>query len=110
MTATIAAAMIAFQISEWKIVSGTMILLLILQIYGIIKLVDRTNQEMASFLLAIKYNDFSTVFSPGKLGESQRELRNAFNSIIREFQQIKAQKKAQFHTSKPFSSMLMLPC
>jgi nitrogen fixation/metabolism regulation signal transduction histidine kinase len=97
LTATIASALIAFQISEWKIVSITLLLLTILQIVGIIRLVDRSNQEMASFLLAIKYNDFSTVFSPGKLGESHRELRNAFNSIIREFQQIRAQKEAQFH-------------
>lgn len=67
----------------------------ILQVWWLIKVVDRTNSELARFLNAIRYNDFLQSFSIEHLGSSFGELNEAFDDIIIKFKEARTEKEAQ---------------
>jgi len=58
--------------------------------------VDQTNRDVASFLLGIKYDDFSVTFTGKHKGKSFGELYESFNEINKKFRDIQAEKEAQF--------------
>lgn len=66
------------------------------QIFSLIKYIDTTNKELARFLQSIKYSDFSQSFSRSKLGKSHKELSEAFNEVIAEFQRTRTEKEEQY--------------
>lgn len=67
----------------------------ILQVWWLIKVVDRTNTELARFLNAIRYNDFQQSFSIEHLGSSFGELNAAFDDIIKKFRDARTEKETQ---------------
>ncbi len=69
---------------------------IIYQIYALIKYVETTNRDLSRFLIAIQYHDFSQGFSHQGMGASFRELTAAFNAVMRQFQQARREKEAQF--------------
>lgn len=71
--------------------------LIAIQIYFLIRTLDRTNREIASFLSSIKYDDFTTTYPSAGRGRSMNELYNEFNSVIRKFREIRAEKEANYH-------------
>ncbi len=68
-------------------------LIIIFQIYSLIKYVEKSNRDYVRFLEAIKYEDFSLSFSGKKLGKSFDALKTAFNEVLKKFQQTRAEKE-----------------
>jgi two-component system, NtrC family, nitrogen regulation sensor histidine kinase NtrY len=72
-------------------------LILILQIYDVIRFVNHTNREVTRFFLAIRHSDFSITFKQAHLGRSFKELYQSMVEVIDAYQQVKIEKEAQFH-------------
>ena len=73
------------------------VLVLLYQIYALIYYVERTIRDLARFLAAIRYADFSQSFVTGGLGSSFDELKTAFNEVLDAFRQARAEKEEQAH-------------
>jgi len=93
-------ALIAFGVvyglteTEWLITNVVMGLVLLGLIVELIYYVERTNRDLKNFLLAIKYRDFANTFTLTNLSPSHNELKEAFNIITNEFQNLRAEKES----------------
>jgi len=72
-------------------------LVLIFQIYLLITSLDKTNKEIAGFLSSIKYDDFSHTYPAKGNSASMDALYSEFNSVIKKFREIRADKEANYH-------------
>ncbi|MBK8920840.1 MAG: GHKL domain-containing protein [Saprospirales bacterium] len=59
-------------------------------------LVEKTNAEITSFLLNIKYDDYTATYSTMDPDQSFKQLYGAFNVITDKFRNIRQEKEAQF--------------
>jgi signal transduction histidine kinase len=66
------------------------------QLISLIRYVERTNRELARFLLALRYHDFSLTFRDEKLGGSFDRLRQAFMEIMDSFRKIRMEKEEHY--------------
>ncbi|GGF06179.1 sensor histidine kinase [Hymenobacter cavernae] len=73
--------------------AGFLIVVLVLELA---RYVTRSNKELASFILAVKYRDFSQHFNEAHTNPSLKQLHAAFNQINSTFRQLSAEKEAQF--------------
>jgi nitrogen fixation/metabolism regulation signal transduction histidine kinase len=71
-------------------------LLIIYQLFSLIRYIDATNKELSRFLHSIKYSDFLQTFVRQKLGSSFEELNKSFNEVMTEFQKTRAEKEEHF--------------
>ena len=71
--------------------------LIIYQVWSMIRYVDRTNRELASFLESIRYSEFTRSFQIGNTGSSFDELNTAFNDVMKDFQQVRSEREEHFH-------------
>ncbi|HDS07847.1 MAG TPA: ATP-binding protein [Bacteroides sp.] len=71
--------------------------LIIYQVWSLIRYVDRTNRELASFLESIRYSEFTRSFQIGNIGSSFDELSAAFNDVMNDFQQVRSEREEHFH-------------
>ncbi|MFC2139126.1 PAS domain-containing sensor histidine kinase [Bacteroidota bacterium] len=71
-------------------------LILIYQIYALIRFIDTTNIELTRFLQSIQHSDFSQTFSNKKMGGSFEELNKAFNEVIEKFQNTRSEKEEHY--------------
>ncbi|PIQ60263.1 MAG: ATP-binding protein [Bacteroidetes bacterium CG12_big_fil_rev_8_21_14_0_65_60_17] len=55
------------------------------QTASLIRYTDRTNRDVARFLMSIRYSDFSQAFSASGRGSSFAELAGALNSVMDDF-------------------------
>lgn len=67
------------------------------QVVSLIRCVERTNQQLSRFLLAIKYDDFSQGFTGKSLGSSFEELVGLFNDVMKKTQQTRFEKQEHYH-------------
>ncbi|NND34366.1 MAG: GHKL domain-containing protein [Saprospiraceae bacterium] len=65
-------------------------------VYSIFRLVNRTNRNLANFLMGIKYDDFETNYNKSLSENSEKELFGAFNLINGKFRNIRLEKEMQF--------------
>jgi nitrogen fixation/metabolism regulation signal transduction histidine kinase len=72
-------------------------LLIVLQIYSLIRFVDKTNRDLASFLESIRFSEFTRSFQIEGMGPSFNELNKAFNDVIADFQKVRSEKEEHFH-------------
>ncbi len=72
-------------------------LVFILQVYLLIRALDKTNKEIAGFLSSIKYDDFSHTYPTTGNSPSMDALYAEFNSVIKKFREIRADKEANYH-------------
>jgi two-component system nitrogen regulation sensor histidine kinase NtrY len=72
-------------------------LILMLQVWELIRFVNHTNRELAKLFYAIRHSDFSITFKQSILGKSFKELRESMIDIIQAYKQVKIEKEAQFH-------------
>lgn len=70
-------------------------LIIIGQVFALIKYVNNTNYALVRFLDALKHKDFSVYFSPTSKGSSFNALFEDFNAVIKLFKQNKIDKEAQ---------------
>ena len=74
-----------------------LLIVLAIQVYDLIRYVNKTNRDLSKFLLSIKQKDYAINFSDLKSGKSFRSLYSAFEEIINSYQKVKIEKEAQFH-------------
>jgi len=77
--------------------SATLIILIVWQIIGLVRYVERTNRKLSVFFDAVRHSDFSSSFSDQGLGKSFDELNQAFNEVIEAFQKTRAAKEEHFN-------------
>ena len=68
----------------------------IITIFNLFKLVNKTNQELADFLMNIKYEDFSATYSMSHKTLDEKALRQSFNIITDKFRSIRREKEKQY--------------
>jgi nitrogen fixation/metabolism regulation signal transduction histidine kinase len=71
--------------------------LIIYQVWSLIRYVDRTNRELASFLESIRYSEFTRSFQISDRSSSFDELNTAFNDVMKDFQQVRSEREEHFH-------------
>ena len=71
-------------------------ILIVFQIFSLIRYIEKTNRDLHRFLQAIKYEDFSQVFVGKDLGHSFKELRNGFNEVLLKFQKTRSEKEEHY--------------
>lgn len=79
--------------TEWVVITVVAIFALLYSTYNLYQYINRSKRELASFLLSIRYNDFSATYSTEVGGRADGELKRAYNSIIREFHKVKAERE-----------------
>ncbi len=70
--------------------------LVIIQVFSLIRYVNITNYALVKFLDALKNEDYSVYFSPSKKGDSFVKVYDDFNLIIKKFERNKIEKEAQY--------------
>ena len=83
--------------TDWKITPILVAVLILFQIFSLLRYVDRTNRELASFLESIRFAEFTRTFKIEGMGSSFDELNRAFNAVIKDFQQVRSEKEEHFH-------------
>ncbi len=71
--------------------------LIVYQVWALIRYVDRTNRELANFLESIRYSEFTRTFQMKEAGSSFEALSEAFNDVMKDFQQIRSEREEHFH-------------
>lgn len=69
----------------------------LIQVSLLIHYINKTNRYVKNFLEAIKYSEFTRSFEFEGLGTSFDGMKEAFNTVIAEFQKIRNEKEEQFH-------------
>ena len=91
------AFLFAIRQDKWYVTSSVLIILVIVCLFELLHFVETTSRELGKFILSIKYNDFTNRWSnPKNSKASFNELRQAFNEIIVEFQNVRIQKEVQY--------------
>jgi two-component system nitrogen regulation sensor histidine kinase NtrY len=79
--------------TDLKATFAILSIIVIIQLFSLIRYVDLTNRELAKFFLSIKYSDFSQSFMQHGLGSSFKELENSFNNVMQQFQKTRGEKE-----------------
>jgi len=66
------------------------------QLNELIRYITKTNTELAQFVLAVRYRDFSQHFNERDAPISVKQLRRAFNEINATFKKLCNEKEAQY--------------
>ena len=78
-------------------VAGVLAAIAVYTAFALARYVERTQQSLGRFLLAVRYADFSQSFTRSPLGAPFRELDAAIAEVIGEFQKHRLEKEAQAH-------------
>jgi two-component system nitrogen regulation sensor histidine kinase NtrY len=70
---------------------------ILVEIFTLIRYVDRTNRDLTSFLESIRFAEFTRSFKIQGMGRSFDELNKAFNDVINDFQKVRSEKEEHFH-------------
>ncbi len=81
--------------TEFRAVAILLGAAIVVQGWQIVHFVNRTNAELARFLDAIRYDDFSQSFAIGHLGESFNELKAAFEEVMNRFRDARSAREIQ---------------
>lgn len=68
-----------------------------IQIFAFISYIDRTNRILNNFLESIRYSDFTRTFQVEGEGSSFEKLKKSFNEVIKDFQEVRAEKEENFY-------------
>ncbi|MDX5418503.1 MAG: PAS domain-containing protein [Hymenobacteraceae bacterium] len=82
------------QFTWLQVFSGVLIMLA--QVWELVRYVTRGNNELASFLEAVRLRDFTQQFNENPSNHSLGLLHHAFNQISHTFKQLQIEKEAQF--------------
>lgn len=79
--------------SEFYASAVGLALLLIYQIYSLIRFTETTNKELTRFFDSIRYSDFSQTFTKNNLGKSFGGLQESFNRVLDEFKKARSERE-----------------
>jgi len=82
---------------EFNVTPILLVVLIIFQVFSLIRYVDRTNRDLTSFLESIRFSEFTRSFQIEGMGSSFDELNRAFNDVINDFQKVRSEKEEHFH-------------
>ena len=82
---------------EFNVTPILVVVLIIFQVFSLIRYVDRTNRDLTSFLESIRFSEFTRTFRIEGMGSSFDELNRAFNDVINDFQKVRSEKEEHFH-------------
>jgi two-component system nitrogen regulation sensor histidine kinase NtrY len=71
-------------------------IIIVYQIYRMIFYIEQANKNLARFLEAVKYADFSQSFSDSHSGPSFKELNDVLSGIFKDFQRYRTEKEEQY--------------
>lgn len=83
--------------SPYQINPTIVTLLVILQIYELIRYVSQTNRRLATFIEAFRYGDFTRSFRKHRKGDAFFELETAMNEMMQSFQTIRKEQESTLH-------------
>jgi nitrogen fixation/metabolism regulation signal transduction histidine kinase len=69
----------------------------VVQIFALIRTIERSNREISNFLSSIKYDDFTATYPERGNSSSVDQLYREFNNVIKKFREIRADKEANYH-------------
>jgi nitrogen fixation/metabolism regulation signal transduction histidine kinase len=72
-------------------------ILILVQVFLLIRYVDRTNHRLSQFLQSIRHSDFSSSFSDPGLGKSFENLSREFSQIFDAIKKYRAEKEESFN-------------
>lgn len=72
------------------------LLAIIFQFVAFIHYIEKTNRDIARFLLSIRHSDFSQSFTGSERGGSYDELQLAFTEVIKQFHKARLEKEEHF--------------
>lgn len=70
--------------------------MIVYQVYGLIRSVEKTNRELQRFFQSIQYDDFTQSFTGKSFGKSFDNLRKSFSQITQRFLKLRSEKEEQF--------------
>jgi nitrogen fixation/metabolism regulation signal transduction histidine kinase len=82
---------------DYNLTPILVLVLVLFQVYSLIRYVDRTNRDLTSFLESIRFSEFTRSFQIEGMGSSFDELNRAFNDVINDFQKVRSEKEEHFH-------------
>jgi len=91
-------AVVVYLTLETKLVATAIILgaAAALQVWALQHYVDKANRDLARFLLSVRHSDFTSSFPDDGKGGSHRDLREAFESVLREFRKTRSDRQEQY--------------
>ena len=69
--------------------------IVLIELFALIRTVEKTNSSLMQFLQSIRYSDFSRTFSETDRGMPYTGLHKEFNTIMQEFKNERAEKEVQ---------------
>ena len=91
-------ALLCYLVVFTQLYASTLVLALtiIYQVWALIQYIEKTNRDLARFLVSIQQSDFSQTYSSSGRGGSHEELRRLFNDVLMEFQRTRTEKEEHF--------------
>ncbi|MEQ8425522.1 MAG: histidine kinase, partial [Cyclobacteriaceae bacterium] len=89
-------ALIVFMLSKPNMIFTALLtfVVLIIQFVELYRFTSQTNRKLTRFLESIKYSDFISGFtSDNQLGQSFKELNEAFNDVLEAFRKARSEKE-----------------
>jgi len=83
--------------TRYHITSVIVGVIIVYEIFSLIRFVDKTNRDLASFLESIRFAEFTRSFQVEGMGSSFDELNKAFNAVIKDFQTVRSEKEEHYH-------------
>ncbi|MFT7054807.1 MAG: nitrogen fixation/metabolism regulation signal transduction histidine kinase, partial [Roseivirga sp.] len=69
----------------------------VIQVFALIRTIEKSNREISNFLSSIKYDDFTATYPEKGNSSSVDQLYKEFNNVIKKFREIRADKEANYH-------------
>jgi two-component system nitrogen regulation sensor histidine kinase NtrY len=66
------------------------------QVWALVHYIDKSNRDLGRFLLSVRYSDFTSSFTDDGTGGTHRELRETFESVLREFRKTRSDRQEQY--------------
>ncbi|WP_139921749.1 PAS domain-containing sensor histidine kinase [Hymenobacter sp. DG01] len=87
----------------WAVLAGLLLAALTVELASYL---SRGQRQLADFLLAVQYRDFTQHFDPRQAPPGLRPLYAAFNQLNATFRELRAEKDAQFHYLQTILALL----
>ena len=71
-------------------------IIIIIQIYSLIKFVEKTNKDISRFFNSIRYSDFTQNFKSNIKGAAFEDLSDSFMEVIDEFKKTRKEKEENY--------------
>jgi two-component system, NtrC family, nitrogen regulation sensor histidine kinase NtrY len=90
-------ALLAYLLTRTDLVAVSLFVggVALVQVWLVLRYVQRTNRELQRLLGAIRYDDFQQSFSIGELGATFADLKGAFEDVMVRFREARLEREAQ---------------